>query len=567
MKKGEEGPLSPDQPHLQDNKANGVFKVSPSEGDKEDEREFPYMPGTEDIVREILKYETIKTVKEHDTDRESMYLYIKPTYNKLTMEIMNPLKAGIYIRGEDELKVIIEKTYRRVIQEMIDLCDKLTAEVGISPQDDEDEKDDKWAKLRSELYRILIHDGISHHEVVEAMQNLRRKTFVDRKTMNPDEFIPLKTGLLSTSDWALHNFSSFHFYTWKVMGSYNPSIRSLNQTPLFKKFLLESYPPKSIPTILDYMAYSLYPSFPRQKVLVIVGPPRMGKGTIALMMERILNEGFGRISLMKLLIPDNKFSLQGVEGKRLLVDTEIKREFKKNADFDVVNSLFGGDPLPLEKKFHAEMTYIARSAGILIGNLPLFKVNNSAFLARLLIVMTREKRYFQEVPNTADLIFNAEGDLIVSLLLNRLRSLIRRDFKFSNELTNDEYAELWEMLSDSTQAFMDERMIDLDTEVDTEYAYQEYEEFCNEKGIPPESKHVFSIRVGRVYHKKRVKSGGKLSYVFQGCSILTMVDIQNEKKKRKEDKEISDRKTDELLNDDELPNDDFEDDSPNEDPT
>ena len=30
MKKGEEGPLSPDQPHLQDNKANGVFKVSHS---------------------------------------------------------------------------------------------------------------------------------------------------------------------------------------------------------------------------------------------------------------------------------------------------------------------------------------------------------------------------------------------------------------------------------------------------------------------------------------------------------------------------------------------------------
>jgi phage/plasmid-associated DNA primase len=540
VKKGEEGPLSPDQPHLQDNKANGVFKVSPSEGDKEDEREFPYMPGTEDIVREILKYETIKTVKEHDTDRESMYLYIKPTYNKLTMEIMNPLKAGIYIRGEDELKVIIEKTYRRVIQEMIDLCDKLTAEVGISPQDDEDEKDDKWAKLRSELYRILIHDGISHHEVVEAMQNLRRKTFVDRKTMNPDEFIPLKTGLLSTSDWALHNFSSFHFYTWKVMGSYNPSIRSLNQTPLFKKFLLESYPSKSIPTILDYLGYSLYPSFPRQKVLVIVGPPRMGKGTIALMMERILNEGFGRISLMKLLIPDNKFSLQGIEGKRLLVDTEIKREFKKNADFDVVNSLFGGDPLPMEKKYHAEITYIARSAGILIGNLPLFSVNNSAFLARLLIVTTREKRKFEEVPNMADIVFNAEGDAIVSLLLNRVRSLVGRDFKFSNELSNDEYAELWEMLSNSTQKFMDERMIEASTGVDTDYAYEVYELFCKEIGIPPETKHVFSYRVNKVYPRKRAKKEGQNYYEYQHCLILTTLEMKS--KTKQETKETEEEK-------------------------
>lgn len=546
-----------------------MTKPKENKGPSDEKNSFPYMPGTEDIVREILKYEAIKTVKEYDIDREAMYLYVKPIYNKLTGELMNSLQAGIYIRGEDEIKVIIERTYRKVILEMIDLCDKLTEESRTSLKDD-DEKNDKWSALKSELYRMKEHDGVTNHQVMEAMQNLRRKTFVDRKTMNPDGYIPLKNGLLSMTDWTLHDFVATNFHTWKVNGIYDPTIRSLNQTPLFKKFLMESYIPRSIPTMMDYLSYSLYPSFPRQKVLVIVGPPRMGKGTIALMMERILNEGFGRISLMKLLIPDNKFSLQGVEGKRLLVDTEIKREFKKNADFDVVNSLFGGDPLPLEKKYHAEITYIAKSAGILIGNLPLFKVNNSAFLARLIIVMTREKRYFKEVSNTADIIFNAEGDLIVSLFLNRLRSLIGRDFKFSNELTNDEYAGLWEMLSDSTQAFMDERMIDLGTEVDTEYAYQEYEEFCNEKGIPPESKHVFSIRVGRVYHKKRVKSGGKLSYVFQGCSILTMVDIQMEKKKSEEDKKISDRKIDELLNDendDELLNDDPDDDSPNGDPT
>ena len=430
-----------------------------SEKKNKEPGKFPYMPGTEDIVREILRNEAIKTIMEYDTDRESMYLYVKPTYNKLTGELINPLQAGIYVRGEGMIKRIIEDTYKRVIIEMIDLCDKLREESRMSLKDDDDEKGDKWAALKSELLRMKEHDGVTNHQVMEAMQNLRRKTFVDRKTMNPDGFIPLKNGLLSMADWKLHEFSPREFYTWKVLGTYDPNIVSLEQTPSFKKFLLESYPPQSIPTILDYLGYSLYPSFPRQKILVIVGPPRMGKGTIALLMERILNEGFGRISLMKLLIPDNKFSLQGIEGKRLLVDTEIKREFKKNADFDVVNSLFGGDPLPLEKKFHAEITYIARSAGILIGNLPLFRVKNSAFLARLIIVTTRAKRDFKEVSNMADIIFNAEGDQIVSLLLNRLRSLAGRDFKFSNELSNDEYAELWEQLSDSTQKFMDERMI------------------------------------------------------------------------------------------------------------
>ena len=464
----------------------------------EEGEDFPYMPGTEDIVREILKHEAIKTVKEYDTDRESMYLYVKPTYNKLTSELMNPLHAGIYVRGEDEIKVIIDKTYEKVIKEMIALCDKLIAEEG--------DDDDTWAKLRAILYRNLIHDGTTNHKVMEAMQNLRRKTFVDRKTMNPDGFIPLKNGLLSMADWTLHNFVASKFFTWKVRGTYDPSVTSLTQTPLFLKFLNESYPDNSIQTLLDYMAYSLYPSFPRQKVLVIVGPPRIGKGTIANLMQKILNEGFGRISLMKLLIPDNKFSLQGIEGKRLLVDTEIKREFKKNTDFDVVNSLFGGDPLPLERKYHQEFTYVSKSAGLLIGNLPLFRVNNTAFLSRLVIITTREKREFKEVPNMAELIFDSEGDLIVSLLLNRLRSLILRNFKFSNELTNDEYAELWELLSDSTQAFVEEGLIDSKTNSEVDDIYNFYvEDYCKGKGIPPESKHVFVSRVGKVYPKKQVK--------------------------------------------------------------
>ena len=511
----------------------------------EGETDFqPFMPGIEDIAREILHSESIYALKEFDTDKESMYLYQQPKKDFMTGELLNPSTAGIYIRAEPEIKVIAEKTYKRKIEEMMELCAKLSADLP------SDAKDDPYAKLEYELSRKLIHDGISHHEITEIMQNVRRKTFIDRKAMNPDGFIPLKDGLLSLRDWKLHNFTPHYFYTWKAYGKYDPSIRSLNQTPMFKKFLMESYPPRSIPTLLDYMAYALYPSFPRQKILVNVGPPRIGKGTIANLMRSILNDGFGRISLMKLLIPDNKFSLQSIEGKRLLVDTEIKREFKKNADFDVVNSLFGGDTLPLEKKFHAETNYIAKSAGLLIGNLPLFKVNNSAFLSRLLIITTREKRDFKEVPNMADLIFDAEGDAIVSLLLNRLRSLIHRDFRFSNELTNDEYAELWEMLSDSTQAFIDERMVDSTYNPDVDETYQFYEDFCKEKGIPPESKHVFAFRVGKLYPKKRAKNEGKLHYVFTGCRVQTIIELQAEIEESRHKKEKLDQVTRELLDDD-----------------
>lgn len=507
---------------------------------------FPYMPGTEDIVSEILRVEAIKTLKEYETDKEPMYLYVKPQINKLTMELMNPSTAGIYIRGEPEIKVIAERTYRDKIKEMLNLCQRMM----------NDEKTDEdtmkyLADLSTKLNRKLQHDGITNHEITEVMQNLRRKTFVDRKTMNPDGYIPLKNGLLSTSDWEIHDFNASHFYTWKVNGVYDPSIKSLNQTPMFKNFLMESYPPKHIPTLLDYMAYALYPSFPRQKILVIVGPPRMGKGSISKIMEKILIEGFGRISLMKLLIPENKFSLQGIEGKRLLVDTEIKREFKKNADFDVINSLFGGDPLPVEKKFKAEITYTSKAAGILIGNLPLFPVDNAAFLSRLLIITTNSKKNFRDVTNIADRIFEAEGNAIVAHLINRLKPLAERDFRFSNELNDEEYAEMWMELADSIQTFTDERMErNEEGSWQRDLVYDIYKEFCEERGTQPVPKHTFVSRVSKAFPLKRVRHGNEIDYEFQGCSILTEVEIQKEEEILRKNREKVDKELDELLGDD-----------------
>ena len=131
----------------------------------------------------------------------------------------------------------------------------------------------------------------------------------------------------------------------------------------------------------------------------------------------------------------------------------------------------------------------------------------------------------------ADIIFNAEGDQIVSLLLNRLRSLAGRDFKFSNELSNDEYAELWEQLSDSTQKFMDEKMTEANTNVDTDYAYKAYLLFCDEIGIPPETQHVFSFRVNKEYPRKRAKKEGQNYYEYQHCSILTTLEMKSEENK------------------------------------
>ncbi len=500
--------------HGQGNNSEEVFK---------DLDFYPYYPGIEDVVQYILRNDSVKTIRERDTDREAMYLYDRPKYG-LKRKLSNPKTAGIYVPGESFLKSRSENAFMFLLSEMSNKIDEWMEKA-------EDEKAIENLKaLQDRINRKMQHDGIKNGEIQEILQSIRRKTFVDAKEMNPPSFIPLKERLLNLRTFEQEEFNPAHFFIWKVQGTYDPEIKELNQVPEFEKFLTDAYRPESIPTILDYMGYCLHPAFPRQKILVILGPPRMGKGTLSGIIERAIPEGYGRFSLMKLLIPENKFSLQGVEGKNLLIDREIKRNLKKGADFDVINSLFGGDPLPLEKKFKAEVTYTSRAKGILIGNLPVFFVDNMAFLSRLLIVLTKSERAGPEIPDLADRIWISDGDRIVALLLNRLKSLMSRNFNFSNEKTLDETAKLWDNLADSVSTFVEkETDFEQGQYIQVDDAYKYYLEYCEGESIPPEKEQQFKFRFGKHYQKKRKKENGSLFYVFEGCVMVIRPETEKTK--------------------------------------
>ena len=489
-------------------------KTKETKKDMEDPEFQPFFPGIEDIVMDILHTEAVITIKEHDTDREAMYYFNKPVRNRKG-ELSNPDLAGIYTRGEEELKEIAEQTFKEKLKEMSELCDEV-----------EPDKDGKnpYAELQGRIDRKLKHDGIKTHEVNEILNNFRRKTFTDREKINPGGFIPLNDGFYDLKTHELREFNASHFYTWKVHGTFDPAIRSLRQIPIFMNFLIDVFYPQDIPLILDYMAYCLYPEFPRQKILAILGEARRGKGTLTRILEKMIREGYGNLSLFKLLAGDNRFALQGIEGKNLLVDPEIKRNYHKEMDFSIINSLFGGDTVLMEKKFKAGIDYKPKSKGILVGNIPLFYVNDPAFLSRLLIVVPKPKpKGWKEITDLDNKIWDAEGSNIVAFLLSRLKGLLKRNFRFANELTNEEYAEMWHNMCDSPKMFAEQEMESSHENVIVETAYDLYVAWCETKNIPPEGRKRFSYEVGKMYPIKRQRINGEPTYVFSDCSLSFLV--------------------------------------------
>ena len=501
------------------------------EEDKETEY-FPYMPGINDVVKSVLHNKHFKTIKENETDNESMYMYIESDYKYkiiegkkiCTDELRNPDKAGLYTRDESEIKRQIEKEYIKTLQDMKSYAENYNT-------DDKDEKE-TINKIINQIKYKLNRIGIKNSEIKEIMNAIRRNTFVDRSEMNPNSHIPLKSGLLNIKTWQLEPFNASKFYTYKVLGDFNPEINSLNQLPRFKNLLLSAFPANYAVTVLDYFSYCYYTSFPMQKVLMMAGIHRRGKGTLVRIIQNSMPDGFRAFELEKLLNPENKFALQGIEGKKVLMDSDITRDTRRSMSFSRFNRLFGGDSVDMEEKHKISHDIVGKFAGILIGNIPLFYVKDSAFLSRLLIVVSTPEPIKQDIPDLDKKIWNEEGANIVAYLLNRLKLLVNRGFKFTNQLKYDEYAELWNLLSDSVKIFMDDNYtFEQGAETETEQAYANYVMYCDKLSIIPESKHEFARKMGKTYPLKRRMANNTWYYVFTNCAEIVNVKIKEQDNK------------------------------------
>ena len=458
-------------------------------------RDAFYIPGPVHVARELMDRHTYRTVREVGTEKEDMWVY----------------DEGIYTRAEEHIRTEADSAFTRQWHEMVEECDR--------------HPDIAYAKRIAMSITQALHNGPTIHIINQVLDTIRRSTFVDRETMNPSSHIPFRNGILNLSSWHLDAFTPELFFTWRVDTTFVEGVRSLNQTPKFRSYLLDVYPPRHVPTLLDYMAYCLYPGFPRHRIMGLFGRERIGKGVIGRILKALLGNGVGRIELWKLLIPDNRFALQNIEGKNVLIDSELKRDPKRRADFSTVNSLFGQDELEIEQKGKQPRNATSNAKGVMIGNLPLPPVESMAFLARLLIVVTNDERKSKEVPDIDKVIMIEEGDAIASLLIHRLRGLKRRGWRFANEASPEAYAEMWELLSNSIAYFIKEMTRGAEGKAVTrDDAYAAYRSWCGGKGITAAARMTFVRELTKVYN--RIYSDKQ--YIFLDCEIDDVSDYADQ---------------------------------------
>jgi len=495
------------------------------------------------------KIKGIKTIADPDSDKEDIYIY----------------NNGFYVRGEAILKEKAESFFRSVLNQCNDLIKNIEISLIKNKKSDSENKEltdidqEEEKKIREELkklknaYEKMTHKGVITWNINEALNMVRRNTYITREKMNPPTHIPFKNGYINLNTWGLEPLNPELFYTWYINANYlNRPIDPKTDLPEFVKFLSSLVAPEHLPTLLFYFAYAtLYPDLPNHKVLWLVGKQRIGKGSSVRLLKLLNPYGFESMSLSKILRGEKeaRFDLSSYETKNLVSDMEITEKERREKDYDwaLFNKVFGGDIIDLEEKFRKKRSGTLKIKGIFIQNLPMMKIKSDATIERSIVIPTLDSVITEKIPHIEEKIFEKEGDAIATYFVHLLKILKMMNFKFPEKIKINENGEIveweeldydtkWDLintLSDEVQFFIEEKT---DTpefneneeglkqssnmyEIPVNEAYSIFVEWCKEKGITPISKKTFTEKFGYTYPKKRRKKGGKLFYVFTNVII------------------------------------------------
>jgi putative DNA primase/helicase len=162
----------------------------------------------------------------------------------------------------------------------------------------------------------------------------------------------------------------------------------------------------------DWFGYLLTPWTDLHKFLVMVGPPRSGKGTVG----RVANALIGPKNCAgpSLIGMGTQFGLQPLLGKLLATISDARINSNSPNAFLAVErvlSIVGEDPLTIERKFKESIDQILTTRLMMFSNeLPKLPDNGGGLAARMLVIRQTQSFLGKEDPGlTADLLKELPG--------------------------------------------------------------------------------------------------------------------------------------------------------------
>ncbi|AVP41438.1 DNA primase [Streptomyces phage Yara] len=211
-------------------------------------------------------------------------------------------------------------------------------------------------------------------------------------------FVPMKNGILHVDEAVLRPSTPRYFSTWSLPFDYDPDATC----PDWIAFLEDVFEddPESILLLQQFFGYVISGRTDLEKILVVIGPSRSGKGTIAEVLEVMVGprnyEGFTLKSL------SGEFGLQNLVGKSVMVDSDARSALKAEdmqTAIERLLSLSANDKVIVNRKNKLPISVRLGIRPVIMSNeLPAFMDSSNAINDRMMMIKMRKSFLGKEDP-------------------------------------------------------------------------------------------------------------------------------------------------------------------------
>jgi putative DNA primase/helicase len=418
----------------------------------------------------------------------------------------------------------------------------------------------RWAEAEHEAVRAWVYTQLEHavfqtvtargavvlvpwlpnrYKVANVMESLMAVAYLDGDTGMPSwidrrgpvpagEIVACANGLLHAGSRKLFDHTPAHFGLVAVPFDYQP-----DAPPPIKwlAFLNELWPgdPESIRALQEWFGYTISGRTDLQKILLLVGPFRGGKGTVARILTAMI--GAAHVAGPTLASLGERFGLWPLIGRPLAIisDARIPRNAENSRIVERLLSISGEDRLTIDRKNLTPWSGTLPTRFLLLSNeLPALGDASGAVATRFVVLQLTESWLGRENTGlTAELL--AELPSVLSWALEGLDRLNRTGKITEPQSSRDAVRQLHDLAS-PVAAFLRDWTAP-GKEVQCLTLYGAYRSWCEIRGVRPLDYATFGkdLRATRpTVRRGRPREGTSRPYTYYGLHLRDPQDREAE---------------------------------------
>lgn len=357
-------------------------------------------------------------------------------------------------------------------------------------------KDGIYVKGAEQLIKNEIESAypdISSHLVHEAIEHIRRRTYVKREQFDTDAYvINVKNGLINIVTGEFKEHDPEYLSRVQLRVRYNPNARCPNFLKFLKEIMLDSDDRR---LLLEEFASCLWRSTNLQLAYMHVGKGANGKSTFFKVMETLL--GKQNISYESIHnLAWNRFAAAELDGQLANIHADISNN--EIAHTGILKQLISGDAITVEKK-HKNPFKLESYAKLFFScnELPQVYDSSDAWFRRWLIIEWKEQFTGDNADKNLIEKLTTEVELsgILNILLGIVRNLTQRG-KLSSNKTTEQIRLEWQERADLIHAFINKNIEkDANNYVTKEELYTKYVQWCSAHNYAAKNQKSFGERI------------------------------------------------------------------------